>query len=521
MFLTIILVHFGVIAFLIFGGALLLPDSLVLSFFLSQGILVVPTIIFLLIYERREPHPFEAAGFHEVKVSTVLMIILCTFLIMPLVTVLNALTMFFTDNAVAALEGDIVSTPFPVMLFMIGIFGPFCEEFVFRGVIYRSYRRSGDWNDNTRYKTLRGNGISAMLLSSLLFGLMHMNFNQAVYAFAIGIFLVLLVEAAGSLWASVFCHMFFNSCQVVLMYASQNMLNSVYGQAVNETAEQLSTQDLLAALSVYLLIAGVTTPIAGCVIAWIAKNEGRQAEFRALFRRRGGRVASQPMPSYRQAQMNQPPYRQPQQAQMNQPPYRQPQQAQMNQPPYWQPQQAQMNQPPYWQAQQPLPPNRMTQQNQQPQQPLPPNMQTPPMQMSQPPYQQPQQAQMNQPPYWQAQQPLPPNRMTQQNQQPQQPLPPNMQTPPIQMSRPPQMSQQPYQQAQMSQPLYQQPQQAQMSQLLYQQPQQAQMSQPPYQQPLPPMQPVPPRVEYLLSVPLIIAIVLCLGYMSLELILLG
>lgn len=156
MFLTIILVHFGVIAFLIFGGALLLPDSLVLSFFLSQGILVVPTIIFLLIYERREPHPFEAAGFHEVKVSTVLMIILCTFLIMPLVTVLNALTMFFTDNAVAALEGDIVSTPFPVMLFMIGIFGPFCEEFVFRGVIYRSYRRSGDWNDNTRYKTLRG-----------------------------------------------------------------------------------------------------------------------------------------------------------------------------------------------------------------------------------------------------------------------------------------------------------------------------------------------------------------------------
>ena len=271
------------------------------------------------------------------------------------------------------------------MLFMIGIFGPFCEEFVFRGVIYRSYRRSGDWNDNTRYKTLRGNGISAMLLSSLLFGLMHMNFNQAVYAFAIGIFLVLLVEAAGSLWASVFCHMFFNSCQVVLMYASQNMLNSVYGQAVNETAEQLSTQDLLAALSVYLLIAGVTTPIAGCVIAWIAKNEGRQAEFRALFRRRGGRVASQPMPSYRQAQMNQPPYRQPQQAQMNQPPYRQPQQAQMNQPPYWQPQQAQMNQPPYWQAQQPLPPNRMTQQNQQPQQPLPPNMQTPPIQMSRPP----------------------------------------------------------------------------------------------------------------------------------------
>lgn len=317
LFLTIILVHFGVIAFLIFWGTLL-PDSLVLSFFLSQSILVVPTIIFLLIFERRErapasgmqmvgappvygmpqmptpglpqtpgaPRQFEAAAFHKVKISTLLMITLCTFLIMPLVTVLNALTMFFTDNAVAALEGDIISTPFPAMLFMIGIFGPFCEEFVFRGVIYRSYRRNGCEGNNTCYPNARRNGIPAMLLSALLFGLMHMNFNQAVYAFAIGIFLVLLVEAAGSLWASVFCHMFFNSCQVVLMYVSESILNSVYGQAVNETAEQLSTQDLLVALSVYLVIAAVTTPIAGCVIVWIAKNEGRQAAFSALFSRR-------------------------------------------------------------------------------------------------------------------------------------------------------------------------------------------------------------------------------------------
>ncbi|MDE6601673.1 MAG: CPBP family intramembrane metalloprotease [Lachnospiraceae bacterium] len=366
LFLTIILVHFGVVAFLIFGGGLL-PDSLVLNFLLSQGILVVPTLIFLLIFERRErqpvppvpgapqipmsgmaqvpmsgaphmpmpgmpqapmpgtpqmpmpgmahmpmsgmaqvpmpdmanapraPRPLEAAAFHRVKISTLLMIALCTFLIMPLVTVLNTLTMFFTDNAVAALEGDIVSTPFPAMLFMIGIFGPFCEEFVFRGVIYRSYRRSGEWENNMRYKTLRNNGVSAVILSSLLFGLMHMNFNQAVYAFAIGVFLVMLVEAAGSLWASVFCHMFFNSCQVVLMYVSESLLDSVYGQAVNETAGQLTTQDLLAALSIYLVIAAVTTPIAGCVIAWIAKNEGRQEVFRALFRR-GGRTVGRGMP---------------------------------------------------------------------------------------------------------------------------------------------------------------------------------------------------------------------------------
>ncbi len=434
MFLTIILVHFGVVAFLIFWGSLL-PDSIVLNFLLSQGILVVPTIIFLLIFERRErpaapqmpmrgmptapgamqmpmggmptvpgamqapmaergrkPRRFEASGFHKVKISTLLMIALCTFLISPLVTVLNVLTMFFADNAVAALEGDIISTPFPVMLFMIGIFGPFCEEFVFRGVIYGSYRRNGQYNNNICYQKSRRNGISAVLLSAFLFGLMHMNFNQALYAFAIGIFLALLVEAAGSLWASVFCHMFFNSCQVVLMYVSESVLDSIYGQAVNEAAEQLSTQDLLAALSVYLVIAAVATPIAGCVIVWIAKNEGRQEAFRELFRR-SGRTAVQKMPQPNARMLNVP-----------MPPQSQPVQ---------------------WS--QPAPPRQM------PEMPQPPRS-----------------AQWNQP--------IPP-----------QPVPP----------------------AQWNQPMPQQPVQWNMSE--------------------------PPRTDYLLSVPLIIAVVLCLGYMSLEL----
>lgn len=304
LFLVIILVHFGVVTFLLFGGGLLL-DNLVLNFLVSQGILIVPTIIFLLVFERRKPQAatFQgavtsgaaatspdrsfAALFHKVKITTLLMIALSTFLIMPLVAVFNILTMFFTDNAVAALEGDIVSTPFLAMLFMIGIFGPFCEEFVFRGVIYGSYK-NGAGNDNACYRNAHRNGLSAILLSSLLFGLMHMNFNQALYAFAIGIFLAILVEATGSLWASVFCHMFFNSCQVVLMYVSESLAESIYGQAVNEAAN-LSSQELLAALSVYLVIAAVTTPILGCVIVWIAKNEGRQEVLRRLFSRRSAR----------------------------------------------------------------------------------------------------------------------------------------------------------------------------------------------------------------------------------------
>lgn len=277
LFLAMILTHIGVVLLLSFLGERV-TIGITENFFLGEAVLMVPALLFLLFTRRRKPvrsvpaapQPARPTAFRRVKISTLLMIMLSTLLLMPFVTVLNTLTLFFTDNAVAAIEGDILGVPFPVMLFMIGIFGPFCEEFVFRGIIYGSYAdRSG--------------AKPAILLSAFTFGLMHMNFNQAVYAFAIGIFLAFLLEAAGSLWASVFCHMFFNSFQVVMMYLSRAVFGSAYAKAASEAAGKLTSADLQAALAVYLIIAAVTTPIAICCVAWIVKNEGRQEAVRALF----------------------------------------------------------------------------------------------------------------------------------------------------------------------------------------------------------------------------------------------
>lgn len=310
LFLTVVLMHIGTVLLVFFAGEYI-SVGIFMNFLLGQGIILVPTLVFWVIFECRyrrvdplsaetgallTPPPVEAAAFRRIKISTVLMIALCTILIMPLVAVLNALTLFFTDNTMVAMGGDILEAPFFLMWFMIGIFGPFCEEFVFRGVMYRSYRRSS------------GRGIAAVLLSAFIFGLMHMNFNQALYAFGIGIFLALLVEAAGSLWASVFCHMFFNSFQVVMMYLSSSILKGAYGQAVAETAQEITTQELMAALAVYLVIAAVTTPIAVCILAWIMKNEGRQEAVRALFYGSEGQkaISTQPEPHEGSADVGQP-----------------------------------------------------------------------------------------------------------------------------------------------------------------------------------------------------------------------
>lgn len=267
LFLTVIVLHFAVVAFLLMMGSRI-TFGIIVNLLVSEGIIILPAIFFLVFSKSRWS---ETLHFHKIRISSFLMIVLFTFLIMPLVTVLNAVSMFFTENAVASMQDEVMEVAFPVMLFLIGVFGPFCEEFVFRGVIYGGYVRSG-----SKFR--------AILLSALLFGLMHMNFNQAIYAFAIGILLALLMEATGSLWAPALCHMIFNSEQVCLMYLSTKLLGLMSEQELANM--EITQESLILALSGYLIIAAVTTPIAFCVLAWIAKNEKRETAVKQIWVKR-------------------------------------------------------------------------------------------------------------------------------------------------------------------------------------------------------------------------------------------
>lgn len=239
--------------------------GIVANLIVSQIIILMPALIGVL--AGRE-NLIEFAGFRKFKISSALMTVLFTFLFMPLVTLINMISMCFVDNAVAAVSGEILDTPFFVIFTLMGILGPMSEELVCRGIVYHGYKRTGTM-------------MQALLLSSMIFALMHMNFNQAAYAFAIGIAMVLLVEATGSIWSSILVHVTFNSQQVCLMYLVD------YGeQQLQEAQEALTTDMMILAISVYLVIAAVTTSLAGCVLAWIAKNEKREDNLRAIWKTR-------------------------------------------------------------------------------------------------------------------------------------------------------------------------------------------------------------------------------------------
>ncbi len=257
-FLSIILIHLLVVVILT-----VVPDAVSIgiaqNLIISELILLVPGVVYILFY-KKEKSISDRMSFHKVKPSTFFMTILFTFMIMPLTTLLNAISMLFVDNAVLQISPQVLQMPFLLIFFLMAVYGPFCEEFVFRGIIFGGYRKSGRL-------------LCATLLSGFLFGLMHMNLNQFGYAFAIGIALALLMEASGSIWMTMLCHFLFNAQSVCLMFLVNHFMPGLYEQQIQNQAT--ANDQMYITISVYLVIATFTTVIAACILNWISTNEGR------------------------------------------------------------------------------------------------------------------------------------------------------------------------------------------------------------------------------------------------------
>lgn len=122
---------------------------------------------------------------------------------------INVLSQLFTENRIGDYMLELIlAYPFPVAFFVIAVTPTICEELLFRGVLYRGYRKTGRW--------------VAIVLSAFLFGIMHMNLNQFFYAFVVGIIFALVNEVTGSILPSVFLHLYMNGRSTVLLFLMAN-----------------------------------------------------------------------------------------------------------------------------------------------------------------------------------------------------------------------------------------------------------------------------------------------------------
>lgn len=268
LFLTTLLVEAAVMAFMYLCSDISL--GIIESLLLSQLIVLVPTVLFLL---GTRTDPGRLIAHNRPKFTTTLLVVVFTFLCMPVIIAVNAFSMLFVDNEVAGLQSYMLSVPWWQILLMVGIIGPVSEEFVFRGVIYHGYKTSQRF-------------VGSMLLSALLFGLTHLNFNQMSYAVLVGIVSVLLLEGSGSIFYSMLFHICINTTNVVQMLV-QKAQGTIMSQEesmayIEQTMHMPYKQALAVSVSVYAVIAAGAAALAGCLLYLIVKKENRVQHMQQL-----------------------------------------------------------------------------------------------------------------------------------------------------------------------------------------------------------------------------------------------
>lgn len=203
LFFLMVLFYFacsGAISF--FGpwyGFLRRPMVLLLA---SEAAILYPVLVFAVL----APEPLSRIfPLRRVNPLTGVLAVLSMICLYPAIAAVNLLTLQVTENAASAVAGMTKAMPMWQMVLAVGVIGPLCEELAFRGYILQALRSAGK-------------PAAAVIISAFLFGLIHLNLNQACYAFAFGLALALVALGTESILPGFIMHMVLNSAQVIFLY---------------------------------------------------------------------------------------------------------------------------------------------------------------------------------------------------------------------------------------------------------------------------------------------------------------
>ena len=119
---------------------------------------------------------------------------------------------------------------FAVFFFQICILAPICEEFIFRGVILHNLKRFGN--------------AFAVVVSAVLFSMVHGNLLQMPLAFIVGLLFGVIAIKTGSIWITILLHSIVNTESTIINLIatkSLNLANFIYlGVAVLSVAATIS-----------------------------------------------------------------------------------------------------------------------------------------------------------------------------------------------------------------------------------------------------------------------------------------
>jgi membrane protease YdiL (CAAX protease family) len=95
----------------------------------------------------------------------------------------------------------------PGWFFLVGVvFAPFVEEIFFRGFLFQGFRQKYGW-------------VSAMLVSSAVFAVAHLDPVALIPTFILGLLLAYLYQRSNSLWPGILLHFLVNGFSLCAAFA--------------------------------------------------------------------------------------------------------------------------------------------------------------------------------------------------------------------------------------------------------------------------------------------------------------
>ncbi len=245
----------------------------------SEIILVLPGAVYLIAGRQNYA---RAMNLKKIRPATCGWLVLFTICVMPVMTLVNAISMLFVENTTTDTMSQVTGEQsWLFSMVLIAVLPAVFEESVYRGLFYQEYRKVAP--------------VRGMLLSAFLFGIMHGNLNQFSYAFLMGIIFALVIEATDSILASMIMHMIINGSSVTLLAVYPKLMKFLTDAAgleensteLTEVIEQASTPDtLLSVIQTYLPIALFAGAFAVVIYMVMAAGEGRLEHVKGLFRRK-------------------------------------------------------------------------------------------------------------------------------------------------------------------------------------------------------------------------------------------
>lgn len=193
--------------FFLFVFLFFMIGSTVLSLLLSKFLpwdwtnIIMQFLVFipmLIIYVKTEKVSVkECFSLRPLNWKNALLCLGIAYCALPFISMIVVLTSPLQPNLVEQAMGEFNDSSFFSILFIIAVQPAVFEELLFRGAALHGYRSLG--------------AKKALLISALMFAMLHMNLQQALYAFLLGVTFAFLVQRTGSIFASMLPHFLINA----------------------------------------------------------------------------------------------------------------------------------------------------------------------------------------------------------------------------------------------------------------------------------------------------------------------